>query len=123
MSPTQRANFVLRFVQEGVPYAYDIDTKGMSEYWKYPLETLYDGKGDCEDTSILYAAIMKDMGYDVALLWYEDHVAVGVALTDCSGTYYDKNGHKFYYCETTSTGWSAGQIPQKYNTAKVFIVN
>ncbi len=123
MSQTQRANFVLRFVQEGIPYAYDIDTKGVDEYWKYPLETLYDGKGDCEDTSILYAAIMKDMGYEVALLWYEDHVAVGVALTDCSGTYYDKNGYKFFYCETTSTGWSAGQIPQKYNTAKVFIVN
>ncbi len=122
MNQTQRANFVLRFVQEGIPYAYDKDTRGVSEYWKYPLETLYDGKGDCEDTSILYAAIMKAMGYKVALLWYEDHVAVGVVLSNCNGSYYNMDGDKYYYCETTNTGWSAGQIPDKYDTAKVFIV-
>ncbi len=123
MNENQRANFVLRFVQEGIPYAYDIDTKGVKEYWKFPLETLYDGKGDCEDTAILYDAIMKAMGYGVALVVYDDHVASLVHLSNCSGTYYEKNGVKYYYAETTGTGWSIGQIPEKYNKGYVYVVN
>ena len=123
MNDVQRANYVLAFVQIGIPYAYDKDTKGVNEYWKYPIETLYDGKGDCEDTSILYAAIMKAMGYKVALLVYDDHAAAAIHLTNGSGTYYEKNGLKYYYCETTNSGWTVGQIPDKYDEGYVYVVN
>lgn len=123
LSEKDKANCVLKFVQICIPYAYDQDTKGVSEYWKYPIETLYDGKGDCEDTAILYAAIMKAMGYKVAIIVYDDHVATGVHLTNGSGTYYEKNGVNYYYCETTNSGWSIGQIPDGRDTAYVYVVN
>jgi hypothetical protein len=52
------------------------------EYPKYPLETLVEKKGDCEDQSILAAALLAAMGYEVALLILPIHVALGVAGFD-----------------------------------------
>ncbi len=51
------ANCVLTFVQAAVDYEYDSYQFGEDEYWLYPVETLHYGHGDCEDTSILAAAI------------------------------------------------------------------
>jgi len=106
MTKLQRANFVLRFVQKNIEYTKDASGKGMNEYWKYPYETLYDMRGDCEDSAILYASLMKSLGYEVALILYDDHMATGIGMpSGTSGTYYEKNGTCYYYCETTATGW------------------
>ena len=124
MSDLQRANFVLRFVQETITYTKDASGKGMNEYWKYPYETLFDMRGDCEDTAILYAALMKSLGYEVALLLYDDHMATGVGMpAGTSGTYYEKNGTRYYYCETTATGWWLGDIPDGYDSATVIVIS
>lgn len=79
------------------------------EYPKYPVETLVDGKGDCEDSSILAAALLSLMDYDVVLLGYSDHMAVGVQMTDFgpyyagyTPKYYDFGGKRYYYVETTN---------------------
>jgi hypothetical protein len=114
---------VLFFVQQ-IPYAYDNATESYTEgaipanaarfhkqvgYSKYPIETLVDGKGDCEDTSILAAALLDLMGYDAVLLSYSDHMAVGVQMTgygpfyaDYTPKYYDFGGKRYYYVETTN---------------------
>jgi hypothetical protein len=55
------------FVQS-LPYTSDSVTTGYDEYPRFPYETLYDNGGDCEDTSILAAAILQEMGYGVALI-------------------------------------------------------
>ena len=123
MSDLNRANYVLRFVQETIKYTSDTPGKGMDEYWKYPYETLFDMRGDCEDSAILYAALMKAMGYEVALLLYSDHMATGIGMPSSTiGTYYEKEGTCYYYCETTSTGWSLGEIPSGYDRATVIII-
>lgn len=36
---------------------------GYDEYPKYPIETLVDGSGDCEDTSILLASLLRGFQY------------------------------------------------------------
>lgn len=124
MSDLQRANFVLRFVQETITYTKDASGKGMNEYWKYPYETLFDMRGDCEDTAILYAALMKSLGYEVALILYDDHMATGIGMPSSTyGTYYEKNGTCYYYCETTATGWWLGDIPDGYDTATVIVIS
>jgi predicted transglutaminase-like cysteine proteinase len=46
---------VVAFVQ-ALPYTSDAETTGYDEYPRYPLETLVDHGGDCEDTAILAAA-------------------------------------------------------------------
>jgi len=109
-----QAEHVLAFVQS-MSYEGDID-----EYPKYPLETLVEGGGDCEDTSILYATIMKGLGYDVAILGFWDHVMVGVAFPDpvpesLSGTNsFIKNGKRYYSAETTDKKWRIGEILEDY---------
>jgi hypothetical protein len=110
---------VVAFVQS-IKYADDD-----SEYWKYPIETLADGNGDCEDTAILTAALLKEMGYDVAVIFLPDHAAVAVSCENCNGYYYPLNGKRYYYLETTGTGFSLGSmgtLESKYKNAMATIV-
>lgn len=122
-SSIDRLNFVLKFVQS-IPYKYDIDSKGVAEYWKLPAETLWENNGDCEDHAFLFAALAKAMGYSVVLYYvycysssgknvdangrYDAHLATGVNVSGGSGSYMTVNGAKYYYCEATATdsaGW------------------
>ena len=108
----QKLDFVVAFVQS-FPYTVDSETKPYDEYPRYPIETIFDRGGDCEDTSILVAALLDRLGYDVALLFLEDaaHVAVGVSVPGIYGTYYEEDGKWYYYIETTGEGWAVGEIP------------
>ena len=116
------ANMVLAFVQT-IPYAYDNVTYGQEDYWAFPVETLFHGQGDCEDKSFLYSSIMVDLHYDCALLFFSDHVAVGAAVGSVpGGTYYLVDGNKYYYCETTSIGWTAGDKPVDYGDSHVIVI-
>ena len=129
MTDIQRANYVLAFVQQCITYQHDEEFCGKTEYWKYPYETLYDGRGDCEDSSILYCALMKSMGYDSALILYvgeeyvgRGHAAAGVDVEGATGSYYTKEGKKFFFCETTAEGWTVGRGSDEYDTAYVYVV-
>ncbi|HLG19746.1 MAG TPA: transglutaminase-like domain-containing protein [Bdellovibrionota bacterium] len=98
------ANFLLNFVRS-IPYAYDKDSTGRPDYTRYPYETLLDRTGDCEDFALLYSAILSHWCFDVVLLNTPGHVAVGINTKtwneNASGTYYDFNDGKYYYCEAT----------------------
>lgn len=118
----QKVSFVTTFIQ-GLPYTVDSVTTGSDEYPRYPIETLFDRGGDCEDTSILATAILDAMGYDVALLDLVDaeHMAVGIALANTYGWSYTYNGKKYYYLETTGEGWGVGQMPSEYTTKSAHV--
>lgn len=110
----QTAEFVLSFVQGH--YLSENFTENVGEFPKFPVETLVEGGGDCEDSAILAAAILKAMGYDVILIDIESnprHMAIGIALNS-SGEGIEYNGVKYLYAETTSMGWPVGVIPQKF---------
>ncbi|MCK9580005.1 MAG: hypothetical protein M0Q92_06085 [Methanoregula sp.] len=51
---------------------------------KYPVETVYDKEGDCDDKSLLLAGLLSREGYKVALLLFENdkHVVVGIGSDD-----------------------------------------
>lgn len=111
----EEVEFVLSFVQQIVKYERE-----EKDYPKYPVETLVEEAGDCEDFSILGAAILKVMGYDVALLFLPRHAALGVAGAEgIPGAYAEYNGKRYYYCEITSAGWKIGQIPEEFKGAKI----
>ncbi|MCI0501468.1 MAG: transglutaminase-like cysteine peptidase [Epsilonproteobacteria bacterium] len=119
---TQTANFILHFVQKTIEYNLDNVTKGCTEYWRFPVETLVEQEGDCEDTSVLYASILKNLGYDSALLFYAweenderiGHLAVGLHLINEEGDYVtDENNIKYYYCETTAKNYNVGELPDE----------
>lgn len=117
---TDRDNMenVISFVQS-LRYVTDLESTGEQEYARFPLETLVDGVGDCEDMAILAATILHEMGYDVMLVILPDHMALAVACDEgCEGTYYEYGHRRYYYLEVTNTGWSIGQIPKEFRSSK-----
>ncbi|MFH0769103.1 MAG: hypothetical protein V1932_06020, partial [Chloroflexota bacterium] len=72
----------------------------------------------CEDTSILLASLLDKMGYGVVLLDLPQHVAVGIkGGENVYGTYWNYGGDRYYYIETTGSGWGIGQLPEEYEGA------
>jgi len=123
----QKVSFAVAFVQS-LPYTDDSVTAGFNEYPRYPVETLVDNGGDCEDTSILTASLIQAMGYGTVLLSFPStpesagHCAVGVKGGDgVYGTYWKYNDNKYYYSETTGTGWEIGEVPEEYKNAQAHI--
>ena len=104
-----RVDFVLSFVQS-LPYTRDDVTTGYDEFRRYAIETLIEGGGDCEDTTILVAAILRGLGEKTALIFTPGHIALGVS-GDFKGASLTYNNIKYYYCETTGTGWTVGTLP------------
>ena len=102
-------DFVLSFVQS-LPYTLDDVTTGYDEFRRYAVETLIEGGGDCEDTTILVAAILRGLGEKTALIFTPGHIAIGVS-GDFTGSSLTYNGTKYFYCETTGTGWTVGNLP------------
>lgn len=126
---TQRLNldeyetmhFAASFVQK-LAYTLDPNTTGYDEYPRYPIETLVDEGGDCEDTSILLAEILYAIGYDVVLLGLPSHVAIGVSDSQgFCGTYYNHNGRRYFYLETTGEAGRIGVVPQEYANEAAYI--
>lgn len=108
-SKQEHIDFVLSFVQS-LPYTLDDVTTGYDEFRRYAIETLIDGGGDCEDTTILVAAILRGLGEKTVLIFTPGHIALGVS-GNFTGTSVTHNGTKYYYCETTGTGWTVGIMP------------
>ena len=108
MTETEEVELVTSFVQN-LHYLTD-DTTGYDEYPKFPIESLVDEGGDCEDTSILLSHLLEAMNIDTALLTLPGHMAIGVAL-NATGAHWDVGNTTYYYLETTVDGWDIGEIP------------
>jgi len=109
----EKINYVSSLIQK-LNYVSDSESNISFEYPQYPLETLFDGKGDCEDKAILTASLLNNLGYEVALLRLPNHMAVGVRLSEDAISNYDYFVDDFYFIETTTTGKPCGFIPQEY---------
>ena len=114
-------NFIMRFVQS-LKYSEDNLTECVGEYPRYPIETLVEQTGDCEDSSALLISLLESLGYETAMILIPEawddygHAAVGVNVTGAQGIYYILNEGKeneigYYYAETTAQGWKLGEIP------------
>jgi hypothetical protein len=110
-----KIHFVSTFVQN-FQYTLDSETTLYEDYPRYPIETLIDMGGDCEDTAILLGSILDKMGYDIVLALFPQtknkrpHYGVGVALDGAYGTNWESNGEQYFYLETTRVGWEVGAI-------------
>jgi len=69
---------------------------------KFPVETVVDKTGDCDDKSLLLAGLLSREDYSVALLSFgpEKHMAVGIESEDCP---YGNTGYLFL--ETTNISY------------------
>jgi hypothetical protein len=77
-----------------------------------PAEFLYDFKGDCDTRTVFLFTVLDKMGYRVAVLNSDrhGHSMLGVALPGV-GKYKEYRGQKFYFWETTASGWNMGTLP------------
>ena len=114
-----KVNLAMTFVQS-LPYAFDDESTGEDEYVRFPIETLVDGCGDCEDKVALLGAILYEMGIDFVLLSLPEHLALAVR---CEGVmaerYISYRNKRYHYVETTMEGWAIGQVPPDYALAEV----
>jgi hypothetical protein len=111
-----KLSFMLAFVQS-LPYTSDSVTTGHDEYPRFPVETLVDDGGDCEDTSILFATLTIILGYKTVYINPEGHYAVGIEGSNLRGTYWtypEDSKDTYYYCETTGSGFMIGEMPYQH---------
>ena len=120
-SEAEQVNLALTFVQS-LPYVSDEETKGTDEYVRYPVETLVDGCGDCEDKVALLSAMLYEMDIDFILLSLPKHMAVGVHCEGVKANSMLFREKEYYYLETTMPDWKMGQIPKYYSNAKVQVL-
>ncbi len=110
----EEVSFVLAFVQ-CLPYTSDNETTGHDDFPRFPLETLADGGGDCEDTAILFATLVLILNYSAVFICPPGHRAVGVwGSALLPGSSYLYNGRDYFYCETTGEGWKFGDLPSTF---------
>lgn len=111
--------FMLDFVTAAIPYTKD----NPKEWPKYPIETLIELAGDCEDTSILFTSLVRPLGFGVHFLLLPGHAATAVEVhptfienAPYEVGYYVHGGKHYAFCETTGdpdrTGYlRVGQLP------------
>ena len=87
-----------------------------NEFPKLPIVTLYDGSGDCEDTTYALTALLRAAGYDAVIVNYPGHAMCAIAGEFNSGSYFTLSGSdtQYYYIETTEYGWNIGELPEQF---------
>jgi hypothetical protein len=115
-------NLVAKFVQT-LPGTNKNVTTPYDAYPRYPLETLFDQGGDSQDTSILAAALLRRLDYDVVLFSYDSpkHMAVGVNIPGSLGYGWEFQAKRYFYLETTGEGLLIGDCPPEYRQPQPII--
>ncbi|MDY0088271.1 MAG: hypothetical protein RBS78_06990 [Coriobacteriia bacterium] len=84
---------------------------------KFPIETLGDGDGDCDDKTLLVTALLAREGYDVAMLLFsaEQHVTLGIRS---NGASFKNSGYTIVEMTTCSLfGW----VPEGLDEGEVVL--
>jgi len=108
----------LFFVQHCIRYVYD---PLWFEYPRYPIETLVDGIGDCEDTAILYTSLVRTLGHGALMVVVDtdgdgrmDHMVAWVPVEQAfvdqhpDRSFWDYGGKTYAFAETAVEG---GYLP------------
>lgn len=100
---------LLNFVQTAFVYEYDDKVWGEDRAF-FAEESLYYPYCDCEDRSILFSRLVRDLtGLDVILVYYPGHLATAVCFdTDVQGDYIILNHRRFVVCDPTYIGAPIG---------------
>lgn len=126
LSVEMAANKLLNWVQTGFVYEYDDKVWGHDRAF-FAEETLYYPYCDCEDRSILYSRLVRDLlGLDVALIYYPGHLATAVCFDgEVRGDAMIINGRRFIVCDPTYMGAPIGaQMPDlEYDKAQAIVLN
>lgn len=123
MNKTQKAGFLLNFVQKAFKYMTDGEQFG----YERPLfcdETFYYPYSDCEDRAILFATLVRELlGLDAVLLDYPGHIATAVCFEEEVGGYYFLiDGRRYTVCDPTYIGAGIGESMPQFVDEKAIVV-
>jgi len=122
-SELEAANILLNFVQTAFDYKTDQEQFG----YERPLfgdELFYYPYSDCEDRSILFSILVRDLlKLEVVLLNYPGHLATAVRFNEeVPGYYFGVNEKKYVLCDPTYIGAPVGDcMPQYVGTSAVIV--
>ncbi|MBR4571894.1 MAG: hypothetical protein IKO28_00535 [Prevotella sp.] len=117
------AERILNWVQTAFIYGYDSQIWGCDRAF-FAEETLFYPYCDCEDRSILFSRLIRDLlGLDVVLVYYPGHLATAVHFNmDVKGDYIMHDGKKFVVCDPTYVGAPAGMTMPGMDNAKATVI-
>lgn len=122
----QAANLLIGWLQMAFEYAYDDEVWGYDRAF-FAEESLFYPFCDCEDRSILYAHLVRDLlGLDVVLIAYPGHLSTAVRFTDeVKGDAIMVDGQRYVVADPTYIGADVGLTASCYdnNTVKVIRLN
>lgn len=123
LSELERMQFILDFVQmPNIKYEYDEKCPEIGnprDYARYPDETMFDGRGDCDCKAVLAAILFREAGYKTAYIMTRNHAAVAVAFKSKGASdlvsmadlsLVTKDGYMYFFCETTGDGFRIGDL-------------
>lgn len=125
MSEREAVGILLNWVQTAFKYGYDDEIWGGDRAF-FVQETLFYPQSDCEDRSILFSRLVRDLtGLEVALVYYPGHLAAAVAFSGQEeGDWFNCNGQRFVVCDPTYINAPVGlTMPGMDNkTAKIILL-
>lgn len=125
-SDLEAANILLNWVQTGFEYEYDDKVWG-GDRALFSEESLFYPYCDCEDRSILYTRLVRDLlGLRSILVLYPGHLACAVQFKEqIEGDYVSLSGNRFTITDPTYIGAKVGRaMPDMDNkTATVILLD
>lgn len=124
-SQYEAAQRLLNWVQTGFVYEYDDKVWGEDRAF-FAEESLYYPYCDCEDRSILFTRLMRDLlGLKCILVYYPGHLASAVCFTDGSdvGDYITLDGKRYTIADATYINAPVGRtMPGMDNKSATVII-
>ena len=123
MSEREAVGILLNWVQTAFEYKYDDEVWGHDRAF-FAQETLFYPYCDCEDRSILFSRLVRDLvGLDVVLLYYPGHLAAAVAFnSEEKGDYLTYNKRKYIVCDPTYINAGIGRTMPGMNNQEAQVI-
>jgi len=120
----EAVNILLRFTQTAFKYQTDAKQFGYEKVL-FPQETIYYNYSDCEDRSIMFAFLVKNLLHlKIIGIKYNNHLATAVNLsTKIIATTIKYNGKNYTICDPTYINANVGMSMPQYKNAKFEIIN
>ncbi len=122
-SQKEAVEMLLNFVQTAFDYKTDQAQFG-TERPLFGDESFYYPYNDCEDRSILFSILVRELvGLDVVLLNYPGHLATAVRFTeDVKGDYLTVNDKKYVVCDPTYINASVGMSMPQFKDVGIKVI-
>ena len=122
-SELDAVSVLLNFVQTAMEYEFDEKVWGEERAF-FSDESLYYPYCDCEDRSILFSRLVRDIvGLDVVLVYYPGHLAAAVRFNEnVPGDYIACNNSRYTVCDPTYINAPVGVTMPDMDNSSAFVL-